>query len=42
MLVTRTRTVVLIGASFSRAVMSFAGGVATGSSAGADSLPEVR
>lgn len=29
MLVTRTRTVVLISASFSLAVMSFAGGVAT-------------
>jgi hypothetical protein len=40
--VTRTRTVVLIGASFHLAVMSFAGGVATGSSAGADALPEVR
>jgi hypothetical protein len=40
--VTRTRTVMLIGASFYLAVMSFAGGVATGSSAGADALPEVR
>jgi hypothetical protein len=40
--VTRTRTVVLIGASFYLAVMSFAGGVATESSAGADALPEVR
>jgi hypothetical protein len=51
---TRTRSVVLIGASFHLAVMSFAGDVATesirsaertladGSSAGADALPEVR
>lgn len=36
--VTRTRTVVLIGASFYLAVRSFAGG----SSAGADALREVR
>ena len=45
---TRTRTVVLLGASLYLAVMSFAGGVATerrladGSSAGADASPEVR
>jgi len=43
--VTRTRTVVLISASFSLAVMSFAGGVATERirfDRERDTLPEVR